>query len=89
MKGPRHLAEQMVQKHGRGWTFSCIDGDPVLGNHIFSYATNHFDTEEIALIELNNAVNNLAYYGQSDVEVLRAKIENVIYDMRFSHGTGK
>lgn len=86
LEGPRHLSENIVAKHGRGWTFSCIDGDPVLGNFIFSYATNHYTTEEEARMELNSAMNKLGQYGGTDVVVRRAKIEKVIYDMRYNRG---
>lgn len=64
------------------WKFSAIDGDPSLGNGIKCYATRHFNIkkspEEVKLL-LTIAATELSKKG---INVIRRKIENVIYDDR-------
>lgn len=64
------------------WKFSCISGDPTLGDGIKCYATKHFkesrDREEV-LEELKNTARKL---HTSTCKVIRRKIELVIFDDR-------
>lgn len=68
------------------WKFSVIDGDPVLGKGVKCYATKHFnakmDKEEV-LMDLRMAADALEYALPED-EVIRRKIELVIFDDRSS-----
>jgi hypothetical protein len=65
-----------------GWTFSSIDGDPDLGRGVKCYATRQFNSKlevnEVIFL-LNHTADILIEYG---CEVLRKKIELVIYDER-------
>lgn len=69
---------------GLGWKFSKIDGDPSLGSGVKCYATKHFKSslpKEQVLNELINTARNLnGLYA----DVIREKIELVIYDTRSS-----
>ena len=67
-----------------GWKFSVIDGDPTLGDGIKCYATKHFKAslpKEEVLKELLDAADILKIEG---CNVVRRKIELVIYDDRSS-----
>ncbi len=64
------------------WKFSCIDGDPVLGDGIKCYATRHFHAglgQDHVLAQLLDTAASLAELGLS---VLRRKVELVLYDDR-------
>lgn len=64
------------------WKFSSIDGDPTLGTGIKCYATRHFKasrSKEEVLDELLRIAKVLSISG---CEVIRRKIELVIYDDR-------
>lgn len=67
-----------------GWKFSKIDGDPTLGSGIKCYATKHFkatiDKEDV-LCMLHLVANTLKNHNSN---VIRRKIELVIYDDRSS-----
>lgn len=65
------------------WSFSCIDGDPLLGAGVKCYATNHFPKEmsvDAVIKELKNTVKSLQNEG---VIVIRMKIELIIYDKTY------
>lgn len=69
----------------RHWKFSAIDGDPTLGDGIKCYATRHFNyklPEEEVLTRLELMANYLR--DTCGIEVIRRKIERVIYDDRSS-----
>jgi hypothetical protein len=59
------------------WSFSMIDGDPFLGKGTKMYATHHFKTREVAERAVEAMVKLLR---EADLKVVRAKIEEVIYD---------
>lgn len=74
----------LVETHVKdiGWKFSCIDGDPILGDGIKCYATKHFPSK----CDVNDVVNNvkaaseqLSMYGH---KVIRDKVELVVYDSK-------
>jgi hypothetical protein len=65
-----------------GWTYSRIDGDPDLGAGVKQYATKHFNvrkSQEKIIDEMRRLALSLTLRG---CEVLREKIELVIYDRR-------
>lgn len=63
------------------WKFSAIDGDPVLGPGVKCYATKQFNSKiprEAVLQDLQETAAALV----GSVEIIRKKIELVIYDTR-------
>lgn len=82
MSGNKEAIKKCVEK--LKWKFSCIDGDPTLGDGLKCYATRHFNhklKESAVLNELHRIADSLVNSG---IEVLRRKIERVIYDDRSS-----
>ncbi len=80
LKGnPLHLKQKVESLPGK-WTFSCIDGDPSLGDGVFCYATAHYGSEHVAAYEIYSAVRELNKQGESP---LRAKIEHVVFDIHY------
>lgn len=68
-----------------GWTFSAIDGDPVLGVGVKCYATRHIPAhleivEDEVLRHLTDEVERLEELG---CKVIREKVELVMHDRRF------
>lgn len=82
MIGTSVIIEPIVKS--LGWKFSQINGDPTLGKGIKCYATKHSkaskDKKEV-LIDLQTTADSLQEQG---CEVIRRKIELVIYDDRSS-----
>lgn len=81
--GNKHLIKTLVEGHK--WKFSCIDGDPILGDGVKCYATKQFNLRkgELRIInELNEIANDITKRFGDDVKVIRKKIEKVVYDMR-------
>lgn len=74
----RHMVEQ------NGWKFSAIDGDINLGDGTKFYATRQFNAklgdEEVTRRLLDMA----SYLERSGAEILRRKVETVIFDDRSS-----
>lgn len=82
MLGVPNLVKQVVEQIG--WKFSCIDGDPTLGEGVKCYATTHLHSS-LSLKEvkhfLNIATENLEIYSAAEcITVLRKKVEFVVYD---------
>jgi hypothetical protein len=82
--GDKKRIEDCVNRVGFGWTFSAIDGDPVLGQHVFCYATNHFESEKDAHVELYLAIRDLVSLGLRS-NIKRSKIEHIVFDERYSN----
>ena len=78
--GDKKRIEACINRVGFGWTFSAIDGDPVLGQHVFCYATNHFGCESEARRKLQYCIRDLRSLG---LVIKRSKIEHVIHDERY------
>jgi hypothetical protein len=82
MVGDAALIRPEVVK--RKWKFSVIDGDPVLGDGIKCYATRLYnrnkgqETVQAELFEIAEQLQELGF------NVLRRKIELVIYDDKSS-----
>lgn len=62
-----------------GWTFSEITGCPILGQGTYCYITGFDTDDQIALHDMIECVDILETVG---VEVLRSKIENIVYDSK-------
>tara|TARA_R110000822_G_scaffold8487_10_gene33329 strand:- start:50 stop:355 length:306 start_codon:yes stop_codon:yes gene_type:complete len=67
---------------GMGWKFSQIDGDPVLGAGVKSYFTRQF-RESLQLDSVKAEVDQVAEVLIAEgYEVLRRKVELVVYDSK-------
>ncbi len=78
--GDRRKLEPLVKQ--TGWKFSAIDGDPTLGDGVKCYATMHYNAkrEEFEVLGLlHKTADRLRDQG---AEVIRRKIDRVIYDDR-------
>lgn len=80
------LADDLVKSEEAvvltGWKFSKIYGDPVLGKHLFSYATKHYSIaipEELVVDAMGKVFNQLK---ESGLNVIRQKVELVVYDSK-------
>lgn len=62
---------------GLGWKSSHIDGDPVLGVGVKSYLTKHAADGQSLLIVMQHTAAILRAAG---LDVLRQKVEHVVYD---------
>lgn len=69
---------QQVGERG-GWSFSQIDGDPILGAGHKCYLTKHLDNGPKLLIEMNNLANAFTFSG---IPHIRLKVERIMYDTK-------
>ena len=81
IKGERDTVSPIVNDLGEGWSFSCIDGDPELGLQEFCYATNHFEDETTSY---RNMAITARYLYKQGLDVVRVKVERVIFDTRIA-----
>lgn len=80
MLGDKEKLKPIVEFHK--WKFSAIDGDPTLGDGIKCYATRHYNAKlnpDTVLYALHWVADDLERNG---IQVIRRKIERVIYDDR-------
>lgn len=74
------------------WKYSKIDGDPVLGKKTFHYLTKHFpkntDNKTVGLEEreiIQNYIEKIsADTKEKGFNVIRHKLELVVYDVRYN-----
>lgn len=74
--------ESLIEKDAK-WAFSRIEGDIILGEGVKCYATQHFEASMSfmeVLEKLRMISKMIAFYGE--VEVIREKIELVMYDTK-------
>lgn len=69
---------------GIGWKFSKIDGDPDLGKGVKCYATMHYSFSRNNEEDIVEKVNQYADFLNEflDIEVIRRKVELVVYDSK-------
>lgn len=85
MNGNPDVIEKRLE--GTGWKFSKIDGDINLGLGIKCYATKQFNVKYGFPVVLNK-LNSLAYdLHKEGFDVLRQKIELVLYDNKQKRDT--
>lgn len=65
------------------WKYSQIDGDPVLDQKVFAYLTKH-DTNYVRLY--SNMKATVGALSQQGVDVVREKIELIMYDTKTGVG---
>ena len=63
-----------------GWTFSKIDGDPLLGQQVYCYWTAWNGSQGVMEDEMRRQINRARELG---FPLVRAKIEHIIYDQRY------
>ncbi len=77
---PREKSDDVKQFAGlTGWSFSAIDGDPVMGKQAYCYLTAYRPVAEELLAEMAKLSHLLL---EANVPVLREKIERIIYDTK-------
>lgn len=62
------------------WSFSAIDGDPVLGKGVWCYLTANDDHYDSLLKSLRVSVERAKQHG---MHPLRGKIESIEFDERY------
>lgn len=65
-----------------GWSYSKIDGDPVLGGGPRHYLTSYATSLERALAKIGDARLLLGIRFLAD-HLLREKIEQIVHDVRY------
>lgn len=78
------LTAQLVECYG--WTFSQIDGDPVLGKGVKCYATKHYNAK-YTVDEVKEELT-MAHAALIDPihKIVRRKVELVLIDERYKDG---
>lgn len=76
-KEHRLTAQAVAKKFG--WTFSEITGCPILGQGTYCYITGYQTFSGSAKFDLDVVCDELKSLG---VPVLRAKIEDIVYDTK-------
>jgi hypothetical protein len=64
----------------KGWQYSAIDDDPIMGQKPYCYLTA-YDPDPEDLFERMLVVEDILVY-EMDIPVLRKKIERIIYDSK-------
>lgn len=65
------------------WSYSAIDGDPLLGPKVFHYATKHYDPAVHDVIYVLQRTESLIeLLKQQGCSVVRHKVELVVFDSR-------
>lgn len=70
----------------KGWKYSCIDGDPVLGEGIKSYLTKFYPVTmplPDVMWDLECAARD--FIINDKYQVVRTKIERVVYDNKWEN----
>jgi len=69
-----------------GWIFSCIENDICLGEGVKCYATMHYSHSKHTTAQVIENVHIIAQHLRSRmVDVIREKVELVIYDLSLIH----
>lgn len=71
----QHLGNMM------GWSYSCIQGDPMLGQAAYQYLTAYFSTKKMAIQATDTLATFLTNLHYPD-PVVRRKVEYIVYDTR-------
>lgn len=75
---------EVIEEHVSllGWKFSCIDGDPILGEGLKCYATKHYPAAMSATDVIRNVQSIALQLSSKGHNVIRDKVELVIYDSK-------
>lgn len=77
---PREASEIVQEVATKtGWTYSAIDGDPVMGKQAYCYLTA-YDFNGHHLLESVKGVSTILKIR--NIEVLREKVEQIVYDTK-------
>lgn len=80
MKGNPVVLKPQVEVSG--WKFSAIDGDIDLGDGVKCYATMHYPARNMAEEVIATVKGYAGAYKFLGIDVLRSKVELVIYDSK-------
>lgn len=80
LAGDRETVRQAVEK--AYWSFSAIDGDPVLGEGVKLYATRHFPAKTRLTTVITFVEVLTKQMQEQGFTVLREKVEFVMYDTK-------
>lgn len=69
-----------------GWKYSSFDADPVMGDKPFAYLTA-YDTDPYVL--RGRTLMAAGLLSAQGIEVLRQKVEEIVYDTKTGHNTLK
>lgn len=75
----RVLNISMNEKICKDWSFSAIDGDPVMGQNKYCYLTAYNEELPVLFEAMTKASAVLQSRG---VDVIRTKIERIVYDSK-------
>lgn len=63
------------------WSYSRIDGDPILGKGVKIYHTTYEDTESLARKKILDVLDKIP--NEYIENLIRMKIEHVIFDIKY------
>jgi hypothetical protein len=84
--GPLKLVDIQQIVQDQGWKFSCIQGDPDLGDSSFCYATRWFDDKQHAITTTHMFKDR---FEKLNLTIVRVKVEQVVHDSRIVNGQWK
>lgn len=65
----------------KGWKYSAIVGDPILGEGAKSYATKHLNKRRYTQQQAVDYIEEwAAFFYAKSFHVVRVKVEDVVYD---------
>lgn len=76
---PREYGEQVQSLLISGWSYSAIDGDPIMGKKAYCYLTSYAPQADTLWQSMRKACTILTNH---DIPTLREKIERIIYDTK-------
>jgi hypothetical protein len=76
---PREASSVVESVAGEQWKFSAIDGDPVMGKKAYCYLTGFANDSGDLLLRMQQKAGEIEDKG---IEVLRLKVEEIIYDTK-------
>lgn len=82
MDGSKEILEPLVNRMPNRWTFSAIDGDPIMGKGVKCYATKHYRISVTRNQVMGHLIQAVNFLKQRNVVITREKIELVLHDIR-------
>ena len=76
---PREASDRVEHFAIPGWSFSVIDGDPIMGKRAYCYLTCYDTDAQRTKDRVRSMASAIRANG---IEVLREKVEQIIYDTK-------